>query len=440
MPLERSSISQVVQIGAEATAGTRVNATKRLSALSVSLSPVAETQQYRPQGQLARSTVAIGKYSASGSLAGPATFDEIVYPLSSVIRSVTPTTPGGATDAREWLYNFPYLGGVSYKTYTIQQGSKQRAHEATNCAFTEFGLTFNRSQVQVSGALIGKGFTDDVRLNTNAKYTLTANATPPSNGTFSLTVGGQTASGIAYDATAATVQTALEGLSTVGTGNVLVTANAANTGSGKLSVGNNVYTVEFINDMGQQAVTLTGTFTTLTASGSIALASSQAGAAPTTLALKPSLPKQWNVFMDEAHGNLGTTKLTRVLSGSFNISNRYGPLWTVNSSEASWTALVELEPTLEAKLMMEMDDEGGAMLERLQDGATRFFRYSAGGDNIESGQPYLLQYDFAAQVSNIGQFTDSDGVYAVEFTLTPVFDSTWGKVLEILVRNSITAL
>ncbi|MFJ1454693.1 hypothetical protein [Nocardia sp. N2S4-5] len=45
-------------------------------------------------------------------------------------------------------------------------------------------------------------------------------------GTFTLTVGGQTTTGIAYNAAASAVQSALEALSTVGTGNAVVTGSA----------------------------------------------------------------------------------------------------------------------------------------------------------------------------------------------------------------------
>lgn len=45
----------------------------------------------------------------------------------------------------------------------------------------------------------------------------------PTGGTFTLSFGGQTTSGIAYNATASTIQTALTGLSTIGSGNATVT-------------------------------------------------------------------------------------------------------------------------------------------------------------------------------------------------------------------------
>ncbi|WP_280389313.1 hypothetical protein [Nocardia wallacei] len=48
----------------------------------------------------------------------------------------------------------------------------------------------------------------------------------PTGGTFTLTVDGQTTTGIAYNAAASAVQSALEALSTVGTGNATVTGSA----------------------------------------------------------------------------------------------------------------------------------------------------------------------------------------------------------------------
>lgn len=47
----------------------------------------------------------------------------------------------------------------------------------------------------------------------------------PTAGTFSLTYGGQTASGIAYNASAATIQSDLRGLSSIGSGNCTVTGS-----------------------------------------------------------------------------------------------------------------------------------------------------------------------------------------------------------------------
>jgi Phage capsid family len=61
--------------------------------------------------------------------------------------------------------------------------------------------------------------------NTSEVQTVTVNGTP-TGGTFTLTFRGATTSGIAYNAAAATVQTALQGLSTIGSSNATVTGSA----------------------------------------------------------------------------------------------------------------------------------------------------------------------------------------------------------------------
>ena len=57
----------------------------------------------------------------------------------------------------------------------------------------------------------------------NAEVQQIAVTGTPTGGTFTLTFGAQTTSAIAYNATAATVQTALQALSSIGSGNILVT-------------------------------------------------------------------------------------------------------------------------------------------------------------------------------------------------------------------------
>jgi len=62
---------------------------------------------------------------------------------------------------------------------------------------------------------------------TNEVTTLTQTGSP-TGGTFTITYGGQTTAGIAYNATAAQVQTALQALSTIGNGNVVCAGGPIN--------------------------------------------------------------------------------------------------------------------------------------------------------------------------------------------------------------------
>lgn len=79
---------------------------------------------------------------------------------------------------------------------------------------------------------------------TNEVQTVTITGTP-AGGTFTLTFRAATTTGIAYNATADAVETALEALSTIGDGDVRVTGGP---GPGT------PYVVTFVNDLGHQNV------------------------------------------------------------------------------------------------------------------------------------------------------------------------------------------
>lgn len=78
----------------------------------------------------------------------------------------------------------------------------------------------------------------------------------PTGGTFTLTYKGQTTAGIAYNAAASAVQSALTALSTVGAGNATVT------GAGP-------YTVAFVGTLAQDTTLLTASGAALTPSGGV---------------------------------------------------------------------------------------------------------------------------------------------------------------------------
>jgi len=142
----------------------------------------------------------------------------------------------------------------------------------------------------------------------------------PTGGTFTLTYKGQTTSGIAYNAAASAVQTALIALSTIGAGNVTVSG----------SVGG-PYTISF------NAGTLALDTTALTASG----AALTGGSSPTItitqtqiydtfthdMAVKPGQPSTWQdsngvyaiewscgIFEDSTWGHAHTATLTNALT------------------------------------------------------------------------------------------------------------------------------
>jgi hypothetical protein len=107
---------------------------------------------------------------------------------------------------------------------------------------------------------------------TNEVNTITANATPATAGTFTITVEGQTTAAIAFDADATAIQAALELLSTVDAGDV----TAVQTTGTDLGDASAVVTLTWGGQYAGQDVTITANFAGLTGNAHV-LATSQAG-------------------------------------------------------------------------------------------------------------------------------------------------------------------
>ena len=106
----------------------------------------------------------------------------------------------------------------------------------------------------------------------NEVNTITANATAGSGGTFTLTVNGVTSAAIAFDATAAIVQAALEAMSNIVPGDVV----AVQTTGTDLGDNSAVVTLTWGGNFAGQNVVITGDFTGITGNDHV-LATTTAG-------------------------------------------------------------------------------------------------------------------------------------------------------------------
>lgn len=441
MPGERSTVLQRTQIGPETTPGTAVAATKRLGSTTIDIQPAGNINRFGPQGEKFDTITALGKEWTALSIKGQGSYPDLVYLLAGVVRNPVFVQQGG-TAAYLATYTPASSAEDTIKTFTIEQGSVAAGGRAVRAPFGLFNsitIDWNREAVNISGDGLAQRIQDDVPLSTSATYTLTAAAGPPTAGSFTLTYGGQTTATIAYNATPAAVRAALEALTAIGAGNVEVAATTA-TGAGDLTVAANVYTVTFKRALASAPRALTGTFTGLTPSGSIALAAGVVGAAPTLIAPTPILPTQLSVYADATSGGLGTTKLTRAFSGKFSYGNRFGTVWPVNASVPSFDGYVELKPTATFSVQLAADDDGMSYLSRMRTGATQFIRLEAVGDIIAGTYPYRMRIDLACKVGDMMAYSDTDGIYMVEVPFAIVQDAGWGKAFEISVQSTISAL
>lgn len=336
---DRATLFQKVQVGVEGTAtpGTAVATTRELAALSIEPGVKVEIDSFRPMGKKFATLMSLNKEWGEAKLSGRATYTEIVYPLSSVITRATATV-GTATAAGTmytWTFSPNSSGADAPATFTVDQGSSERAHRMTNAVVTELSLDFKRDGIELSGSMIGKQI--------------------------------------------------------------------------------------------QDGITMPGTTVT------------------SQVSLVPVLPTEVGVYIGTSPTHLNSaTALSRALSASWKLSDRFGPIWTLDSRQSSWAALVETEPSLEMTLMVEADAEGMALLPLARSSETLFLRIQAIGGTVLTTpvRTYEFTIDTAFKITDVGEFSDEDGVYALEYTLGGVSDSTyWGGTATIItVKNQIASL
>lgn len=160
---EVATIANGVQIGAEATPGTGVSASKLLNYLSLAPGITLGFNRFRPMGQKVAGAVVPNQDSTTWAVSGQGTYSELIYPFCSVFQNVTPTTVD--TSAKLWTFTPAARTEDTVKTYTVEAGSATRAQKATYVLFTGVELTFNRTDgITLGGDAFGQQIQDGITL------------------------------------------------------------------------------------------------------------------------------------------------------------------------------------------------------------------------------------------------------------------------------------
>jgi hypothetical protein len=161
---ERTSITQVTQVGVEVTPGTGVAANKLLQALSIEPGIKADVKTFRLLGQKFATIAALGKEWVEAKISGDvACYNHLAYLLSGVMAYAAPAQQG-VTAAYRWTLEPSQSAADTVKTYTVENGSGVRAGKFTYGTITEFGLSFDREKVEVAGSMIGQAYQDNIAL------------------------------------------------------------------------------------------------------------------------------------------------------------------------------------------------------------------------------------------------------------------------------------
>lgn len=152
----RSSVNRVIQVGVETTPGVAVPGSKLLQSLSFDLNVEIESKEVETQGFKYATDLLVHKVFGKGSFEGPLSYTEFLYPLAMHYGLPTPTTPGGATNAREYAVVPNARGADNFKTFTIEEGDSQAADVMSNVAATDMEIDFGEPEVKLKGSIIGR--------------------------------------------------------------------------------------------------------------------------------------------------------------------------------------------------------------------------------------------------------------------------------------------
>lgn len=138
----RATVDQVRQLGVETTAGTETDANRKLTALSINLTPQVDKDEFRAAGYKGMTASSVNGLWATGGYEGPVDYNHIIYPLEGLVGSPGPT---GATLAKTRVFTPASSGPDSNaKTYTADAGDSAAARVYTRVRFRSFQLEVAR--------------------------------------------------------------------------------------------------------------------------------------------------------------------------------------------------------------------------------------------------------------------------------------------------------
>ncbi len=160
---ERLGVTQVTQIGIESTEGTAVAANRALPSLSIVPSVKAENQFFGSNGYKVDTIMAAGREWSESKVEGLATYDELVYLLSSLLAYAAPAQVG-ATTAYTWTHSPGATTADTIKTLTVEHGDAVRAHKSAGNRLNELTIAVGKNDTKLSGKLVGEAISDGITL------------------------------------------------------------------------------------------------------------------------------------------------------------------------------------------------------------------------------------------------------------------------------------
>lgn len=170
MVVDHPSVLQVVQIAPETTAGTAVAGAKKLRSMRVTLQPQANIDEFIPSGYKYPVLTAMNQEWTAASFEGEPTYQELIYPFSSIINGATATVGGTAASGTAYVWDFSSntTSLDTPKTYTIERGDSNAARRFAHGLFNSITIDVSRTDTAINGDIVGHRLETGIALSGTA--------------------------------------------------------------------------------------------------------------------------------------------------------------------------------------------------------------------------------------------------------------------------------
>lgn len=409
---------------------------KRLNGIGLRLSPSVTVNPFAAPGQLVPAIPLVDDDFTEGSVEGRVDFNAIGYILAGLFGYPTITSLGGAPTAYQWDWSWNGRRPNRPASFAAYYGYPDSADFCNGLIFNTMGISGGRGDgFDVSGDVFAKSMTAGQTLGgiTNELQTVTITGTP-TGGTFTLTLDGFTTATIAYNATAAAVQTALEALPNLEVGDVTV---GGGPGPGT------PYTVTFTGSLGGVNVSQMTAAHAFTggASPNISVATTTPGTdAVSDVPAVPAGAVLGDVYLDTTWAGLGTTQLLECYGMDLSIGERMSRTMPINKSKSSDGVIDVGDQEHTLTLTLAKNAVSDAQLAKLKAGTRSFARVQWTGDVISGANNYGLRIDSSLFYQSIGNADDNDNVFVRDYEGRLAIDPVSSNVLAIRLTNATASL
>ena len=408
---------------------------QRASSWSINPEPVFDVDLYKAQGEQLPSSSTLDDEFTQGDIEGRLDYEAIGTILTSMFGDPTITIPGGGTLSRQAVWAWNGADVILPASYTLESGLPDAADRIPGFLFNGFGFSGDREGFELAGSGWGQKMTHGVQMSSAVNEVQTVTITgSPTGGTYTLTFKGKTTAPIAYNATAAVVQAALEGLASIQGGGVAVT--------GGPHPGTPIV-VTFRRHLAARDVpmmTAAGSFTGGTVPA-VAVAATTAGA-DNAVGVRPRLvsPLSMSLFMGNSMADLAVAnnRLRHVYEMDFGLGERWERTRPINALLDSDYFVERMEQEHQLTLSFALDATQRGLVSKIRNGDLVYFRLESIGPIIEGAIPYSLRLDFATFIQEAAATAELNSLSAREWTMHLARNATANEAFVATVVNTRT--